>query len=95
MADGDTKIILSVFAMYVFMFVMFGLIGMNIETSIEQSDIDDLEDPSIISFLTQIGMFFWGIGFTIASLPWWANTMLFTPLTITIIYIILKYIRGI
>lgn len=88
--SGNTNayIILSVFTFYIFIGVLFGLIGMS------ASSFGTPETPSGVSFLSQVSYFFSGIGFTLSNLPLWANTLLFLPLGITLFYIVLSFFRG-
>ena len=88
----NTPIVLAIFGFYIFIGVMFGLIGSGLATS--AGDVPDVPEPSGIGFLAQIFYFVAGIGFTISSIPVWANVLLFAPLSITIFYIILSYLRG-
>jgi hypothetical protein len=80
MGDGSNAIIIgSAATFYLFIFVMFGLIGMGLEAS--------APDVSGTNFIT-------GIGFTIKALPWWANTMLFGSMALVTLYIGLRLARG-
>lgn len=91
-AATNTVIIMSIFGFYVFLGVMFGLIGGSLQN--EASDNFGNPPEPGITFLTQIGYFFGGIGYTLLSLPLWANTILFLPLGITLFYLGLIYLRG-
>jgi len=92
MASGNNaSIILTIFGFYVIIGVVFGLIG---SASLQSQSFDVPTNPDSLGFLGQIGYFFSGIGFTLGALPAWANTILFLPLTITLLYIILSYFRG-
>lgn len=90
-ANTNAPIILAIFAFYIVIGVLFGLIG---SASLTAQEFSTPDDPSTFSFLNQIGYFFSGIGYTLGSIPGWANTLLFLPLGITLAYIILSYIRG-
>lgn len=86
----NTPIVLAIFGFYIFIGVMFGLIG----SGLAATSVGNSPSPSGVSFLSQIFYFVEGIGFTIANIPVWANILLFAPLSITIFYIILSYLRG-
>lgn len=92
MAGGNNAgIILAIFTFYIAIGVLFGLIGMN---QLQADAFTTPEDPSGLTFLSQIGFFFSGIGFTLSSIPLWANTLLFLPLGIVLFYIVLSFFRG-
>lgn len=95
-ADGDTGMIMRIFAFYATIFVLLGLIG---GTYVASQDIETPDAPnatgffsSISSVLSVIGYFFSGIGFTITNIPWWLNILLFAPLSITLLYIGIKLV---
>lgn len=90
MANTNATIILSVSAFYIFIGAMMGLIGGSYVASAYYTTVPT---PSGVSFLTQIGWFFSGIGYSIVGLGWF-NIVLFAPLGITLFYIILSYFRG-
>lgn len=93
MSSGhDTPIILSIFAFYVVLVTILGLIGGSI---LANRSFSTPEDPNGITFLTQIGYFFSGIGFVLSNVPLWANTILFLPLSITVAKVVLNFFRGI
>lgn len=87
----NSSIVLSLFAFYIFLIVMLGLIGGSI---VANRSIGDPENPSPLSFLSQIAFFFSGIGFALTNIPFWANTMLFLPLGVTLAYIGVSFFRG-
>lgn len=90
-ANTNAPIILSIFTFYIVIFVILGFVGSSFEAS---TSFDTPDDPDGLSFLSQIGYFFGGIGFSISSLPAWANIMLFLPLSIVLLYILLSFFRG-
>lgn len=90
-SSTNTPIVLSIFGFYIFVFVMMGLAGMSSGT-----ELSSVPSPSfnILDLLGSVGFFIKGIGVTISQLPGWANTLLFAPLGIAVLYITLSYARG-
>lgn len=90
-AGTNAPLILSIFAFYIFIIVMMGLIGGSI---IANRTFSTPDNPNGLTFLSQVGYFFGGIGFVLSNIPAWANTLLFLPLSITLVYILLSFFRG-
>ena len=80
----ETNFVLGAFGFYVFLFVILGFVG---TTNIDL-DTGVVEEPSTTNILSQIGFFFQGLTFSIGALPAWANLLIFTPLAITLLYLI-------
>lgn len=94
MASSSTNayILLGITIFYAFVFVMMGLIGMGLSTT---TQLTNPSTPNVYTGgLSDIGFFFSGIGFSITNLPGWANFMIFMPGGVTILYIILSWLRG-
>lgn len=90
-ANTNAPIVLGIMGFYVMVAVLLGLFGSSYQAS---ATIGSPSAPDEISFLSSIGFFFAGITFTIAALPVWATTLLFVPLGITMLYIVLSWLRG-
>lgn len=90
-SSTNAPIILSIFTFYIVIALILGLYGRS--ELISHAPAGPTEDPSAISFLSQIALFFNGMFFSIAELGW-ANVLLFTPLALTLFYIILSFFRG-
>lgn len=88
MAD-DTGIVLTIFGFYTLLTVLLGLVGGSMLGS-ELTQTDD--EPSVLGIFDLIELFFGGIAYTISGMPVWANTILFLPLGITVMYIVGKAI---
>lgn len=82
--QNNAGIVLTIFAFYICIIVLFGLVGSS------QLQTNKNFDSPPDGILAQIAFFFQGIGFTIGSLPFWANSLIFLPLGITIGYILLE-----
>lgn len=88
----NAPIILTIFAFYAFIIVIFGLIGSSqLQTN---SALGTVPQPSTVTFLGQISLFIQGIFFTISTIPVWANAIIFTPISYTLFYVVLTYFRG-
>lgn len=90
-ANTNAPIILSIFTFYIFIFIILGFVGSSFAAS---TSFGNPENPDAFTFLTSISYFFTGIGFSISSIPAWANILLFLPLGVTILYIVLSFFRG-
>lgn len=90
-ANTNANLVLSMFAFYITIIVLLGLIGSSV---VQAQGFSTPPEPSTFTFLSQISYFFQGIGFVLSDLPAWANTLLFLPLGITLFYIGLSFIRG-
>lgn len=86
----NTPIVIAIFAIYIFIGIMFGLIGMGLQST----QVGTPAQPTLLGFLSEIGSFFGGIFFTIGNLPLWANTLIFLPGIIGLVYIWFSFIRG-
>lgn len=89
--NTNATFILTIFAFYGCMAVIFGLIG---NDQIQATLIGTPPTPTFLGFLSEIGYFISGIFFVIGELPVWANIVLFAPLGITLLYIVLSFFRG-
>jgi hypothetical protein len=91
----NAPIVLSVFAFYIFIGVIFGLVGSSLQhTALTSTTIDPPKTPGLLTFLSDIGSFFSGVFFTIGLLPLWANTLLFLPVTFVLVYLVFSFLRG-
>lgn len=88
----NAPLLLAIFTFYIVIAVVLGLYGRS--ELVGNALTAPSEDPSAISFLSQIGLFFSGIFFSLAEIGVWANFILFTPLALTLLYIILSFFRG-
>lgn len=89
MADNST-LIMTIFAYYIAVAVILGLIGSSYLPNQEINS--NLENPGISNVLSSIGQFFLGLTFVITNFPAWANILLFLPLGLTILYIMIERI---
>jgi ABC-type Fe3+ transport system permease subunit len=86
---SDSGIILYIFAFYIFLFFILGLVGGFVVKSISTPAGEDLGvDP-----FDYILFFFEGIGYSIVELGIF-NVVLFAPLGITLLYLLAKLLRG-
>ena len=81
-AQSEVGVIIFVLVFQIFLITMLGFLNINPETR----DIGTFEGVKIIEFGTNIV-------FNIAELGWF-NLILFTPLWVTIVYIIIRLVRG-
>jgi hypothetical protein len=87
-SQSDAVILLWIFAFYTFIFFMLGLIG-----GFTVSKIDSPTETHSLDFWDYVGFFFQGIFFSIAEMGMF-NFILFTPLALTLLYLLAKLIRG-
>jgi len=94
---SKVAVVLGIFTFYCFIIVIFGLMGRSDIISsrvcngvtIGNSTGSQCDIPQNFSILTGFSFFLQGIGFTISSIPFWANFILFFPLGITIAWSVL------
>lgn len=91
MGGTNASLILTIFTFYLVIVAILGLYGRS--ELVSSAPTAPTEEPGVLSFLSQISLFFSGIFFSISELGW-ANLVLFTPLALTIIYIIFSFFRG-
>jgi len=90
-SQTNTPIVLSIMSFYAFLGFMMGLYGSSQLQA--NNSIGAFVQPSSLSFLSQIGYFFAGIGYSISALPAWLNFILALP-SFALIYIALSFFRG-
>lgn len=91
-ANTNTPIVMSILGFYTFIIVMFGLMGNSLAVAGSVSLPTSL---GLITFPAEVLIFFFSaIGFTITTLPLWADTLLFAPGAIGLFYIGASFLRG-
>lgn len=91
--NTNAPMILGIMGFYIFLTVLLGLFGSSYQAN--SSDVLEQPDaPDTVGFLSAISIFFTGLTFAITGLPVWATALLFLPLSITLLYIILSWLRG-
>lgn len=106
-SNTNAPIIIAIFTFYIFIFGLLGLINDSIDTGYEASTLEEptvptTEELSIFGLIIGIPTFifsvisiiFQGMLFTITGIPYIFTLLLFAPLTITIFYIGVSFIRG-
>ncbi len=97
MGDSNTGYILTIFAFYGFIAVIMGLVGASMEGSnaTVEYTAPTVAEPSLnpLTIFDYIGMFFSGLTFSIVALGIW-NLILFSPLILTMSYIVISLVRG-
>lgn len=92
---GNTGVVLSIFTFYVFISVLLSLIG---ASASDVTPPTTPPNPGVLDYLSiafsGIGYFISGMAFSIGALGPVFSTLLFTPLAITMLYVILSFIRG-
>lgn len=92
MGGTNASLVLTIFTFYLAIVVILGLYGRS--ELVNSAPQAPSEEPGLLSFLSQVALFFEGIFFSISELGAWGNLLLFTPLALTLFYIILSYFRG-
>jgi hypothetical protein len=98
--NTNAPLVIFVVSYFSFVALMFGLIGMGLQTSGITCNAASCtgiptSQPSLLGFLGEFGNFFSGIFFTIGSIPFWATILAFSPSIVGMIYVIFSYLRGI
>ena len=84
---SKTAFILSITIFYIFIIAVLGSMG---RSNIAPEQFDSPGDPGLFSFITDIGLFFKGLGFSLSSFGVLGNTLLFLPLGITLFWVIVS-----
>lgn len=85
----DTGLILTIFTYFISLTVILGLVG----GSFVGKEIDTPDgEPSVLGITDNISLFFQGLSYSLTGVPLWVNLLLFSPVIITLFYIIVKVI---
>lgn len=85
---SKVTVVLAIFVFYCVIFALFGLIGYgDAKTKICDVQNGELHDcvGSDTSFFGKVSFFLGGFSFTVSSLPWWADAIIFVPLGIVLL----------
>lgn len=66
----------------------------NIDLGLQAKDSTERSWYTWIPGASYLVLFFRMIGFTIGGIPFWMTAIIFTPLTVLVIWIIAEWIRG-
>lgn len=86
--QNNAGIILTIFAFYIALGILFALIGDPLLGNVTQITVP----PGGVSVVDTVLFFVEGIFFTMSYLGAWINTLLFLPLGITVLYIVLEVV---
>lgn len=97
-ANHSWEFIFLVFVFYSFLFVILFNFGISLNLP-NRENIPSLPvNPSIIDYVLiifkYVGFFFSTIFLSISALPSWLNIIIFTPLSFTMLWVLLSLIRG-
>jgi hypothetical protein len=100
-ANTNSPVVLSILAFYITIIILMGLIGESFpearaSVSGNAALLQNPGNPSTspLSVFDYVGVFFAGLSFTLSSIPFWANTILFLPLIFTLGYVLASFVRG-
>lgn len=82
----------SVIGFYAILALFLGLIGGELQPS-DSFDMSAIEEPGLTNLLDVLGFFFAGLFFSVSVIPFWANVILFTPLTIAVLVYVIDVIN--